>query len=248
VAALDQLTEFILTAKLALGRPADRRGNSVREKKFLFLTGLFCKLRFTPNLLTALALFLALLGGSSILYKLAPLGALCFALCWFFTCFDGIYARQASAESRFGRFFNDFVNIVCELFLLLPLLIDYINLFNYFLIDMLLLLLVLRLLIFAAAVQLQNNKVRYNTAEFFGRTGFWLLILLGLLCGQLPLALVSSAAFLLVTLLQVFFQAYYLLCRAEPRVRIKAPQQKNVRNRKTVRSPAARRKPRKSKK
>lgn len=196
--------------------------SKVREKKLLFLSSMFYRLGVTPNFLTLLTLFFVMLAGSLILYKQVSSAAVAFFVFLFFSCYDGIYARHTASESKFGDIFNNMVNLLGDLFLLVPILIDSINSASYFVVNVLLGLLTLRILVMALQIQLHAVKVKTN-ALFFGRTGMFVLILLGFVTRQIPLAVIGSTIFLALSFLQLLARAYCQLYRVAPRVTLKIP-------------------------
>jgi len=200
----------------------DGRDAKYREKKYLFLSSFFYRLGITPNFLTLISLLLVILAGSFILYKQIPQAVVAFLFSWFFGFFDGIYARHTASESRFGSIFNGTVNMTCELFLLVPILMDNINTSSYFIVNVLLALLALRILMIVLQAQLRLVKAK-TSAVFFGRAGFYWIILLGLLTGQLPLAIVISTVFLAVSFVQLLIRSYYLVYLVSSRPQLKSP-------------------------
>ena len=217
---LEQVDKTITTTNIF--NLLNKKYSKTRDKRLLVLSSWFYRLGITPNFLTLFALLLAILGGSLILYKQINSAVLVFLLFWFFSRYDGIYARHTASESRFGEIFNNTINMLGELFLLIPILVDCINSASYLIGNVLLGLLALRLLIITLRIQLRVVRVKTN-ALFFGRAGFYWLILLGVLVNQLPLAAIISTIFLTVTLLQLLARSYYMLYRTSPRIQIKMP-------------------------
>ncbi|GBR76155.1 CDP-alcohol phosphatidyltransferase [Candidatus Termititenax persephonae] len=152
----------------------DRRGLKSYEKKFAWLVKLFAWLRFSPNILTSGAVFLAMLGGGFVLYDLRYAAVGSFLAAWFLTYFDGIYARQTATATDYGDFWNMLANLLCEIFLFVPLLLSRIFAVSYFLVVVLLLLLILRFLISLVLLAADNLKVK-TPEVFFSRTELWLL-------------------------------------------------------------------------
>jgi len=221
--------DFLLAGVYDFFSLKERKPQKQQEKKFLFLSSFFCRLNWKPNFLSCLALFLVILAGGFILRGFPELAGICIAGSWFFTFYDGIYARNTAAESRFGGLFNDLINLLCDFFLLTPLIISAIFSVSYFLALMLLWLLALYItLLFCRSYLADIMKVR-KVYGFFGRTELWWLFIIGVLFKLLPLAVMVSAFLLLLAVLQLGYRAV-ILYASEPRVH---PKEKNSRTAKT---------------
>ncbi|MDR2431031.1 MAG: CDP-alcohol phosphatidyltransferase family protein [Candidatus Margulisbacteria bacterium] len=197
----------------------ERVPNKQYEKKYLFLSVFCSRLRLKPNLLSCLALFSAILTGGFFLRDFLELAALFCWLTWFFSHFDGIYARQTASESRFGGFFDAIVNIACDLFLLVSLTIKYLFAANYVLALVLLGLLALRALIMTVRAELKIFKIK-NTESFYGRAEFWLVFTLGILLDRVALAAAISFFLFLLNGLQLGAQSF-VLYKTSPRPPVK---------------------------
>ncbi|MDR2428193.1 MAG: CDP-alcohol phosphatidyltransferase family protein [Candidatus Margulisbacteria bacterium] len=203
--SIAKMDKFIMSLNISMFRLRDRRGLKTYEKKFLWLINFFRWFHCTPNFLTALAVWGALLGGGFVLYgrRLEAVG--CFFLAWFFTYFDGIYARQTGTESVFGRFWNALANTLCDILLFVPLLLSLIFADSYFLVGVLLSALVWRGLTLFVWQQAEILKLK-TPRLFFRRAEFWLIFGVCLLLDWLPVAIIVNALLLLGALL-------YLLCQ-----------------------------------
>lgn len=210
------MDKFVMSLNLSMLRWRDRRGLKTYEKKFLRLINFFRWFRCTPNFLTATAVFWALLGGGFVLYGL-PLAAVGgFFLAWFFTYFDGIYARQTGAESRFGEFWNALANLLCDILLFVPLLTKLIFADSYFLVIVLLSAFVLRVILLFVLQQAKLLKLK-TPVLFFRRAELWLIFGVCWLLDWLPVAIISNTLLLLAVLLYSLYQ----VCRALPRTTLK---------------------------
>ncbi|MDR1452991.1 MAG: CDP-alcohol phosphatidyltransferase family protein [Candidatus Margulisbacteria bacterium] len=220
------MDKFVMSLSFSMFFWRDRRGLKTYEKKFLRLINFFRWFRCTPNFLTAVAVFFALLGGGFVLYGRPWEAVGCFFLAWFFTYFDGIYARQTGLESRLGKFWNALANMLCDILLLAPLLISLIFADSYFLVVVLLSVLLLRGLTLFVWQQAEILKLKAPRL-FFSRTEFWLIFNICLLLDWLPVAVIGSALLLLAILLHLLYQ----ICQALlPRTVPKSPARATVRN------------------
>ena len=208
--AINKFDKFIMSLSFSHFKLRDRRGLKSYEKNFAWPINIFKWLRFSPNLLTVLAVFFAMLGGGFILYELRYAAVGCFFAAWFLTYFDGIYARQTAAETKYGEFLNLFANILCEVFLFVPLLISCIFSVSHFLVAILLLLLILRVLIWQ--VLLQASSLKIKTPEvLFNRTELWLVFVSGILFDWLEVTIICCALLLLFSLVYILVQIYRAL-------------------------------------
>jgi phosphatidylglycerophosphate synthase len=225
--SLEKMDRFVMSLNFSTLRWRDRRGLKTYEKKFLRLINFFRWLRCTPNFLTAAAVWCALLGGGFVLYGRRWEAAAAFLLSWFFTYFDGIYARQTGLESRFGRFWNALANTLCDVLLLIPLLISLIFADSYFLVIVLLSVLLLRGLTLFVWQQAEILKLK-TPRWFFSRAEFWLIFGVCLFLDWLPVAVIVNALLLLATLLYLL----RLVCQALlPRTAPKSPARAAVKTR-----------------
>ena len=77
---------------------------------------LFVKLRFTPNVLTALSLLTATVSAVFLFFGWFGLGGWLMILAALFDAFDGMVARKTGVASEAGEYFDSVVDRYCELF------------------------------------------------------------------------------------------------------------------------------------
>lgn len=192
-----------------------------QEKLFLFLSSRFYDYALEPHFLSCVALILAILAGGFLLRSFTMLAGILFAFSWFFSYYDGIYARHTSTDSQVGDLFNDLVDVLCDLFLLIPLLINSIFSVSYFLALMLLWLLVLHILTMFLRHSLHNAKIR-QAFGFFGRTELWWVFILGFLL-NLPILAVMLSIFLLLVVVVQLSHRFFILYTSTPKRLSKPP-------------------------
>lgn len=79
----------------------------------------FCvKLGITPNMITTLSLFIAVISLYFFVNKYYLLSALSFLLAYFFDCLDGHYARSTDRCTKFGDYY-DHVSDTCKVLFLM---------------------------------------------------------------------------------------------------------------------------------
>jgi phosphatidylglycerophosphate synthase len=216
--SIARIDKFIMSLSFSMFHWRDRRGLKTYEKKFLRLINFFRWFRCTPNFLTAVAVLGALLGGGFVLYEQPLAAAGSFFLAWFFTYFDGIYARQTGTESRFGEFWNALANLLCDILLFVPLLTILLFADSYFLVMVLLSAFILRVIFLFVLQQAKLLKLK-TPVLFFSRAEFWLIFGVCWLFNWLPVAIIGNALLLLAALLYLLYQ----ICRAlRPRTAPKA--------------------------
>ncbi|GBR72618.1 CDP-alcohol phosphatidyltransferase [Candidatus Termititenax aidoneus] len=227
--SIARMDKFVMSLNFSMLRWQDRRGLKTYERKFLRLINFFRWFRCTSNFLTAAAVFWALLGGGFVLYELRLEAIGSFFLAWFFTHFDGIYARQTGAESRFGEFWNALANLLCDVLLFVPLLAKLIFADSYFLAVVLLSAFVLHGILLFVLQQIKLLKLK-TPVLFFNRAELWLIFGVCWLLDWLPVAVIGNTLLLLTALLYLLYQVCRALPRTAPKIKARFAGQSRGKN------------------